>query len=134
MYKSAKLILKNNTAILDLGSDFSNVEIIKSKNVNSKLGDFGNSVLLIAALWSSADRISIKLLLQVSEFYQDQNFKIKAYDKADEIKDFLYTGYSTKDLFPPKYMFVRNGKLVIEESGKIYNLASLRKRISEIYK
>ena len=135
IYKSAKIRLLNKQAILELGSDFKNVELItEQKNINSLFSTYDNCIILIAALWSSADRMSIKLILQASESHPEQNFKIKGYDKADEIKDFLYHGYSTKELFPPTYLFIQSGKLIDKEPGKIYNMESLGEKINKIFK
>lgn len=135
IYKSAEISLGNKQATLELGSDFKNVELITGqKNINSLFSIYDNCIILIAALWSSADRMSIKLVLQASELHPNQNFKIKSYDKADEIKDFLYPGYSTKELFPPTYLFIQSGKLVIKESGKIYNMESFSEKLNAIYK
>jgi len=135
IYKSAKISLVNKQATLELGAEFKNVDLItEQKNINSLFSIYDNCIILIAALWSGADRMSIKLTLQASEFYPNQNFKIKGYDKADEIKDFLYPGYSTKELFSPTYLFIQSGKLLIKESGKIYNMESLREKIKEIFK
>lgn len=132
MNKNYYIEQKEGVNKLELNGNLQNATSIK-KSVHSFIDSkiSVDLVVLIAALWSGPDRLMIERGIDVLGGLNNVEFGIKGFDKKEELETLL-AEENLPSIMTPYWLFVRGGKILHRESGKIYSAEELRSQVENL--